>query len=419
MAANQPTTASSASTPPPSRRRRHLITVAVATLAVVGLATYTVSLARADDDPLAPAAPPAPRVTVAPVEQRLLTEYEELIGRVDALETVEVRARVSGHLESVNFQSGQLVNGGDVLFRIDPRWYRAQADLAAAEVERSRARAEVADREAARAEDLFRERAISFEEADARRSRRAEAHASLLAAQAALASARLDLEHTEVRAPISGRISRAFVTAGNLVSGNAGNATQLTRIVSVGAAYVYADADEQTVLKFNRLLAAGRIAMENGRIPVELQLGDETDFRRRGFLESADNRLDPATGSLTLRMEFENARGDLVPGLFARVRIPISAPQPTLLVSERAIGTDQSQKYVLALAPDNTVAYRTVKVGPSVDGLRIVRDGLQAGDRIIVNGVQRVRPGMTVDPEFAVAMNQLQPTSPPTQLAVR
>jgi multidrug efflux system membrane fusion protein len=335
------------------------------------------------------ATPPAPKVTVAPVEEKLVTEYEEITGHVDAAETVELRARVSGHLESVHFQAGQLVHKGDVLFAIDPRWYRAQFDLA-------RARFDVAEREAKRAADLLAAAAISSEEADARVARAAEA-------RAVLASAQLDLEHTEVRAPIEGRVGRALVTAGNLVSGSPGNATLLATIVSTGDAFVYADLDEATLLKFNRLARENRLVTENGRVPVELQLADESGYPRHGYVESADNRLNAATGSLTLRLVFPNPDGALLPGLFARVRLPVSAPQRALLISERAIGTDQSQKFVLALEPNNTVAYRTVKLGGTIDGKRIVRDGLHPGEQIVVNGVQRVRPGMTVAPEQLAA----------------
>jgi RND family efflux transporter MFP subunit len=281
------------------------------------------------------------------------------------------------------------VQKGDVLFTIDPRWYRAQFDLA-------RARAEVAERESKRAAELLAAKAVSSEEADARRANAAET-------LAAFELARLDLEHTEVRAPITGRVSRAIVTAGNLVSGAPGSATLLTTIVSVGDAYVYADLDEAMMLRFNRLARENRLVSENGRVPVQLQLADESGFPRHGYIESVDNRINPATGSLVLRMVFPNVDQALVPGLFARVRVPVSAPQRALLISERSIGTDQSQKFVLALGDNNTVVYRTVKLGAEIDGKRIVRDGLRSGDKIVVNGLQRVRPGMTVEPEVAVA----------------
>jgi len=369
-----------------SRLKRRTLALAAGVFAAAVLGTFVALPSRSSAaSNAAPATPPAPHVTVAPVEQQVVTEFEELTGHVDATETVELRARVSGHLEEVHFQAGQLVKKGEALFTIDPRWYKAQFDLATA-------RADVAAREAARAEKLLAASAISSEEVEARRAAAAEA-------RAALETARLDLEHTEVRAPISGRVSRALVTAGNLVSGSPGSATLLTTIVTTGDAFVYADVDEATLLKFNRLVREGRILMRDGRIPVDLQLSDETGFPRHGFIESTDNRVNPATGSLVVRLVFPNDDGALLPGLFARVRLPVSAPQPALLVSERAIGTDQSQKFVLAVNRDNTVAYRTVKLGSTYDGKRVVREGLAAGDTIIVNGLQRVRPGMTVAPE--------------------
>lgn len=395
--------------------------LAVASLALAAAVTaYSTSRASAAEASTPVAAPPAPKVTVASVEQKLVTEYEELTGHVDAAETVELRARVSGHLEAVRFQAGQLVQAGDVLFTIDPRWYRAQFDLATAQSAQARAHAEVAEREAKRAADLLAASAISSEEADARRSRAIESRAALASAEAALATARLDLEHTEVRAPISGRVSRALVTAGNLVSGAPGNATVLTTIVSVGDAFVYADLDESVVLRFNRLLRENRLALDDGRVPVEMQLDDESDYPRHGYIESTDNRLNLATGSLVIRMVFPNADHALLPGLFARVRLPVSAPRPALLISERAIGTDQSQKFVLALEKNNTVAYRTVKLGGLIDGKRIVSDGLHAGDQIVVNGLQRVRPGMTVAPELVADVLPVNANAVPvTKLASR
>lgn len=399
---NQPTTDSAASSVPRVRLRATLASGLALALAAI-VAVPFVNRALAADSTAATAAPvPATKVTVASVEEKLITEFEELTGRVDSAETVELRARVSGHLDTVHFQSGQLVQKGDVLFTIDPRWYQAQYDLA-------KARYEVAEREAKRSEGLLAAQAISSEEADARRARAAEA-------RAVLATAQLDLEHTQVRAPIAGRVSRALITAGNLVSGATGNATLLTTIVSTGEAFVYADLDEATVLRFNRLVRENRLATVGGRVPVEMQLSDETGFPHQGFIESADNRLNPQTGSLVLRMVFPNTDQALVPGLFARVRLPISAPERALLISERAIGTDQSQKFVLAVGENNTVVYRTVKLGGIVEGKRVVRDGLRAGEKIVINGLQRVRPGMTVAPELAAVPAA---TAPDTQLARR
>ncbi|OAM91463.1 efflux RND transporter periplasmic adaptor subunit [Termitidicoccus mucosus] len=368
----------------------------------VGGGVYLIDGATAAETGSTATPPPAPRVTVAPVEQRIVTDHRELLGRVDATETVEVRPRVSGYIDEVRLRAGELVNKGDVLFVIDPRQYRAQVNQATAGVERARVRLSIAAREARRSDALLKTRAISEEEADTRSTRFAEVRAELLSAEATLATAQLDLEHTEVRAPVGGRVNRAYVTAGNLVSGSPAGATLLTSIVSVGEVYVYADADEDTVLAFNRLRAAGRIATDkDGRVPVEMQLSDEENFPHRGVIESTDNRIDPATGSLVVRMAFPNTDGRLVPGLFARVRLPVSSPEPSLLVSERAIGTDQNQKFVFTVGADNTVAYRTVRIGPALDSQRVVRDGLKPGERVIVNGLHRVRPGMTVTPELA------------------
>jgi RND family efflux transporter MFP subunit len=374
----------------PAKLRANLVTTAVTSLFLVaGTVLYTAPRSHAAESQPAAAVPAGPRVTVASVEERLLADSDEITGHVEATETVELRARVSGHLDSVHFQAGQLVKAGDLLFTIDPRWYQAQFDLATA-------RADVAEREARRSDELLAAQAISAEEADAR-------HARLAEARAELATARLDLEHTQVRSPIAGRISRALITEGNLVSGNPGDATLLTTIVSVGDAYVYADIDEQTLLKFNRLARENRMSGQDGRVPVDLELADETGYPRHGYIESSDNRVNAATGTLTLRMVFPNSDDALVPGLFARVRVPVGAPRPTFLVSERAIETDQSQKFVLVVGADRIASYRTVTLGGSVEGKRIVLDGLHAGDRVIVNGLQRVRPGMAVDPETAVA----------------
>ncbi len=412
------------SSPAASRSRRKLTTAAVAILALGGAAYLTSQVFAADDSADSTqqhAAPAAPKVTVASVEERLIVDHRELLGRVDSIETAEIRPRVSGHIQEVRLKAGQLVEKGDVLFVIDPRWYKAQFDLATAQVQSARVRVNIAEREARRSDDLLAQRAISVEEADTRTTRLAETRAELLAAEAALATARLDLEHTEVRAPISGRVSRAYVTSGNLVSGAPGNATLLTSIVSVGPVYVYADADEATVITFNRLSREGRLPTDaSGRIPVDLQLGDEAGYPHRGYIESADNRLDTGTGSLVLRMVFENKDEQFVPGLSARVRLPVSAPEPSLLISERAIGTDQSQKFVLTVGNDNTVSYRTVKLGSIVDGKRIIRDGLKSGDRVIVNGLQRVRPGMSVTAETAaVASANSTDSAKPKSIALK
>lgn len=348
--------------------------------------------------------PALPTVTIAPVEQKEIVERDEFTGRIEPVESVEIRPRVSGYIQEVKFQSGQLVKKGDLLFQIDPRWHQAAFEQRQAEFQQAKAHFENARREADRTPQLLTNNAISLEESDARQSRFQEAKSAMLAAQAALDSARLDLEYTQVRAPIDGRVSRALLTEGNYVNGIAGGATVLTTLVSVDPVYVYADMDENSLLRFNALAQAKKIESDgNGRIPVELQLADEQDFPHRGCIESFDNRLNADTGSILLRAVFPNADGRIVPGLFARIRVPLSDRHPALLVQERAIGTDQAQKFVLTLTSSNTVAYRQVELGPAMGDRRVVRTGLQKGEEIVVNGLQRVRPGMPVAPQAEMA----------------
>lgn len=345
---------------------------------------------------------PPPKVTVAPAAQREIVEWEELTGRTEAVETVEVRPRVSGHIQEVQFQSGQLVKKGDVLFVIDPRWHQAEFDRRKAEYEQAKVRMENAEREAQRTEQLLASKAISTEEADGRQARFNEAKAGLLATEAARDFAKLDLEFTQIRAPIDGRVSRAIVTPGNFVSGLAGNASLLTTIVTVDPIYVYADFDENSLLKFNELVRAKKISTD-AKVPVELQLGNDEGFPHRGYIESFDNRLDAGTGSILLRAVFPNNDGTIVPGLFARIRVPLSEKYSALMVSESSVGTDQALKFVLTLSASNTVEYRQVKLGPSIDGMRVVRSGLKPGEEIVINGLARVRPGMPVMAERGTA----------------
>jgi RND family efflux transporter MFP subunit len=283
-----------------------------------------------------------------------------------------------------------MVKKGDVLFVIDPRWNQAVFDQRQAEYEQARS-------ENDRTVKLLANNAISAEDAGARKSRAD-------VAKAALDSARLDLEYTEVRAPIDGRVSRALMTEGNYVSGNAGSASLLTTVVSVNPVYVHADIDEDTLLKFNELVYSKKLGTtDDGKIPVELELADESAFPHQGYIESFDNKLNPDTGSILLRAVFPNDDGRIVPGLFARIRIPLSERHAALLIDERSIGTDQANKFVLTLTASNTVQYQSVELGPLVDGRRVVRSGLAAGEKIVVNGMARVRPGMPVTPQDEVA----------------
>jgi RND family efflux transporter MFP subunit len=350
--------------------------------------------------------PPPPAVTVAPVEQRKVVDWDEFTGRTVAVEFVEVRPRVSGHIQEVRFKAGQLVRKGDVLFIIDPRWAKADLDRRQAELAQARVHYENAQREAARTKQLLENKAISLEESDARQARSHEAEAALLAAEAALNTARLDLELTEIHSPIDGRVSRELVTPGNYVSGLAGSATLLTTVVSVDPIYVYADVDENSYLRLSELIRDGKLAKdETGKTPVQVQFGDGDGFTNGGHIESFDNRVDPNTGSIVMRALFPNPDGRILPGLFARIRLPASPEYPALLISEEAIGTDQNQKYVLTLNSTNGVDYRPVKLGPQHDGKRVIREGLAVADQVIVTsgGMARVRPGMVVNPQPAAA----------------
>ncbi|NBV24598.1 MAG: efflux RND transporter periplasmic adaptor subunit [Proteobacteria bacterium] len=344
---------------------------------------------------------PPPQVTVAAVEQQDLVEWDEFTGRTAAVEYVEVRPRVSGHLMEARIQSGQLVKKGDLLFVIDPRAFQAELNRRLAELQLAQVKVENAKREADRSAQLLANKAISTEEAESRQSRHSEAKATLLAAQAACDAVKLDLEYCQITAPISGRVSRELVNVGNYVSGLAGATTLLTTIVSVDPVHVYADVDENSLLKFNALTRAKKMTTNgDGKVPVELQLADEDGFPHKGHIESFDNKLDSQSGSILMRAVFPNPDGLIVPGLFARVRVPGSAKYPALLVSERAIGTDQAQKFVLTLTSTNTVAYRPVKLGASVGGKRIVRDGLQPGEKVVLDILfAKVRPGMPVTPK--------------------
>ncbi|MDB6055088.1 MAG: rane protein [Verrucomicrobiales bacterium] len=350
--------------------------------------------------------PQAPVVTIAPVEQQEIVEWNEFTGYTDAIEKVEVRPRVSGHIRAVRFQSGQMVKKGDVLFEIDPRWHKADFDRRQAEYSQAKVHLENAEREAKRTAQLLTNKAISTEEADARQARFLEAQAALLGAEAARDSAKLDLEFTEIRSPINGRVSRALLTEGNYASGVAGTTTLLTTIVSVDPIHVYADVDENSLLKFNKIAQSQKVTSgEQPKIPVQLQLADEEGYPHEGYIESFDNRVDPATGSILLRAIFPNTDTRIVPGLFARIRIPGSEKHTALLIDERAIGTDQAQKFVFTITSTNTVAYRPITLGPSFNGKRIVRNGLQAGEQVVVNGLQRVRPGSPVNAQPAGATN--------------
>ncbi|MFN0126661.1 MAG: efflux RND transporter periplasmic adaptor subunit [Verrucomicrobiales bacterium] len=345
------------------------------------------------------AGPPATPVMVALPERRVLTEWKEVSGRLDAVESVEIRPRVTGHLERLAFTAGQLVKKGDVLFVIDSRWHRAALASAEAQLARARANLANAEREWERNRKLEKSNAISASEADQWQTRVEEGKAAVLAAEAARETAALDLESTEVRSPISGRVSRPMLTEGNYVSGVAGFTSLLTTVVSVDPIYVYSAVDETTYLDYARKLREKQISLNaDGKIPVQLQLPGEEGWPHHGWVESFDNRIDPTTGSIVVRGVLPNPDLSLVAGAFCRVRVPISQEYDAILVDEKVIGTDQDQKYVLTLGPNNVAQYRPVTLGDAVDGQRIVRSGLTGEDQIIVSNLQLIRPGAPVNP---------------------
>jgi membrane fusion protein, multidrug efflux system len=343
--------------------------------------------------------PPPPKVTVSQPLLREIVEWDEYTGRLEAVESVEVRARVSGYLQSVHFTDGAVVKNGALLFVIDPRPYQAELNRAKASLEQAIARYERTQKDFARAQQLIKSRAVSQEEVDTRGADQREAQESVRAARAAVEAAQLNVEFTQVRAPISGRISREFVTVGNLINGGTADSTLLTRIVSLNPIYCYFDVDERSYLKYSRLWREGsHSGPHEAKIPVNLGLADETGFPHQGHLDFIDNRLDPNTGTMTGRAIFSNSDLTLFPGLFARIRLPGSSQYKALLLPDEAIGTDQTQRFAFVVNDQHTVEYRKVTLGPIIGGLRVIRDGLKPEDWVIVNGVQRVRTGAQVDP---------------------
>lgn len=372
-------------------------------IALAALAVLTVTLAGcARNEAAETAATPPPQVTVAQVVSRPVTEFDEFTGRFEAVDRVEIRPRVSGYIASINFTQGKEVKKGDVLVIIDPRPYQADYNRAKAQLAQARTQLELAKSERARAVKLLAQHAISQEEYDTRTAGSEQADANVQAAQAALDSAGLNLEFTRVTAPISGVVGRAEITAGNLV---ASGQTMLTTLVSTDPIYVTFDGDEQAYLKY---MEFGRNPEANKRQPVWVGLADESGYPHKGLMVFVNNEIDPTTGTVKARGALENHDHQFTPGMFARVKLPGGAEHPALLINDSAVGTDQSAKYVLVVGPDNKVEYRPVKLGPIVDGLRVVREGLSADDTIVVNGLQRVRPGSPIAPQ-RVAMGEQHP----------
>lgn len=340
-----------------------------------------------------------PAISVSRPVERELTDYAEFTARISAVESTEVRARVSGQIVAVPFEAGTLVREGDVLLEIDVRPFQAELDARVADEARAAAQVSLAQIEFERIQRIPPD-SRTLTEFDVAAARLEETRAAQAAAKAAVQAARLNVEWCRVVAPISGRISYKHATTGNLVTGGIGSGTLLTTIVSVDPMYANFDVDDRTVQRVQKLIREGKLkSNEKADIPVWLGLETEDGFPRLGTINFVDNQVNPRTGTLRVRGIFSNADGSLSPGSFARVRVPVSAPHKALLVSERALGTDQGQKIIFVVGADNKVAVRPVRLGGLHGGLREITDGLQADDQVIVNGVLHVRPGLPVTPQ--------------------
>jgi len=356
-------------------------------------------LAGCDSKPVAGSVPPPPPVTVAQPLQKTITEWDEYTGRFTALESVEVRARVSGYIDSIHFNEGQPVKQGDLLFVIDPRPYRLAVEQAKADVERAKAKLEIASLDVQRGTPLARTQALTERELDTRKSVERDAAGQVGSAEAALKQAELNLEWTEVRAPIGGRISDKRVDAGNLITGGATGATLLTVIVSTDPIHFVFDGSEADFLHYLRLAAAGgRPSSRDVQNPVSVRLADETEFKHQGRMDFVDNVVNPKTGTIRGRAVFDNKDGFLTPGVFGRLRL-FGGEHEALLVPDGAVASDQSRKIVFTVADDGTVGTKLIELGPMVDGLRVIRSGLAPADRIVIDGLQRARPGQKVTPQ--------------------
>ena len=350
------------------------------------------------------AAPQAPPVTVANPSKKATTDWDEFTGRFDAVEQVQVRARVTGFVTKVAFTDGAIVKTGDLLYEIDPRQYQAAAEQAQGALDDAKAKVVLAQRELDRATTLIKTQAISENIVDQRAQALAAAQAATLQAEGGLKQAQLNVEYTKVVAPIDGRVSRHLVTVGNLVQGSESGATLLTSIVSLSPIYVYFDTDEATYVRNSKLWFEGkRPSSRDTPNPVQITLVGETKPSREGKMDFLDNRLDIGTGTLRSRAIVDNHDLSILPGQFARVRVVASGVYDALLVPDAAVANDQSRKIVMVVKPDDTVEARPVTLGPLDDGLRVIKEGLKADDRVIVDGLQRARVGAKVAPKMAAA----------------
>jgi RND family efflux transporter MFP subunit len=376
----------------------HRLTLGIGSALVLGLCLGAAGCARAPAG--APAAAPVPVTVSYPVE-RNVTDYADFTARIAAVDSVDVKAHVWGYLDKVNFTEGALVQKGDVLFELDPRPYEALLNQAKAKVAQDEAQLTYDEAEYQRNVNLVRTGAASRSDLDKTAAARGVDIANIAADKAQVASRELDLEYTKVIAPVSGRVSRYVVTVGNLIqSGDQNGGTLLTTIVSVDPMWAYFDVDEYTALRVQQLVREGKSdSPRDGGYPVSLGLANEEGHPHQGTIDFLDNQVNPKTGTIRWRGVFPNKQEHLLPGFFARVRVPIGRAHKALLVSDRALDTDQGQKVLYVVNEKNQVVSRPVRLGALHDGLREITDGLKPGERVIVNGLQQVRPGATVEPK--------------------
>src|SRR6266404_2072164 len=366
-----------------------------------------------------PKAPAPVEVSVAEVICKQLGDSDEFTGRLEAVNAVEVRPRVSGYLQSVHFKEGAIVRQGDLLFQIDPRPFQAEVDRLKGDLSQAKAQRSRAQSDFERAEHLHNNDGMSAEEYDRRAAVRNEAEARIASTEAALRGAELNLEFTRVKAPITGRVGRAEITEGNLVESGAAQVKPLTTLVSLDPIYVYFDVDEQTYLKYARVTQSHGTSSHDLRGAALLGLADEDAFPHVGQVNFVDNQVSSSTGTIRLRATFANKNLALTPGLFARIRLQGGGVHGGCLAKDEAIITDLNQKYVFVVGTNNILTYRPVKLGPMTEGLRVVRDGLREGDVIVVSGLQRVRPGAAVTPKkVSMAIQRNQSSDTPTQSAL-
>jgi multidrug efflux system membrane fusion protein len=351
---------------------------------------------------------PPPAVTVAKPVKRNIVDYDEYVGRFAAIDSVEVRARVSGYLQEVHFQDGQMVKQGDLLFTVDKRPFQTAFDQAQANLAQAKANLAFAEADLARGQQLVRDRTITEQVFDQRTQARRVAEASVQAQTAAVRQAMLDLEFTELKAPVAGRIGDRRVSPGNLVTGGTtGNTTLLATIVSLDPIRFEFTFDEAAYLRYERISQTGKdVAGREGSVLVSLRLIDEPDFMHSGRMDFVDNVIDRNSGTIRGRAVFSNPTGVLTPGMFGRIRVPGSPVYPALLVPDVAIGSEQARKYVLVVNDQNVAVPKYVVLGDTNEGLRVIKDGIGPDDRIVVNGIARIRPGQKVTPQEEATPDQ-------------